>query len=345
MAAENSMPRVKLGSQGLEVSKLGYGCMGLTGFYNAPISVEDGIAVVKEAFNKGITFFDTADAYGKDHANEYLIGQALKELPREKVQIATKFGFYAFTSSGIVIKGTPEYARSCCESSLKHLQVDYIDLYYIHRIDTTVPIEETMEELKKLVEEGKIKYIGLSEANADTIRRAHAVHPITALQMEYSLWTREIEEEIIPLCRELGIGIVPYCPVGRGLFAGKKVVENIPQESHLQSHPRFTGENWEKNKAIYFRLDELAKKHNCTPVQLALAWVLHQGTDVVPIPGTTKIKNLQENIGSVDVKLTSDDLKELSEAVNVEEVAGSRQGEALYKTSWRFADTPQPKAK
>ncbi|KAH6762920.1 oxidoreductase superfamily protein [Perilla frutescens var. hirtella] len=345
MAAQNSVPRVKLGSQGLEVSKLGYGCMGLTGIYNAPISVEDGIAIVKEAFNQGITFFDTADVYGKDHVNEDLIGQALKELPREKVQIATKFGFYAFTSSGIIIKGTPEYARSCCEASLKHLQVDYIDLYYIHRIDTTVPIEETMEELKKLVEEGKIKYIGLSEANADTIRRAHAVHPITAVQMEYSLWTRDIEEEIIPLCRELGIGIVPYCPVGRGLFAGKKVVENIPQESYLQSHPRFTGENWEKNKKIYFRLEELAKKHNCTPVQLALSWVLHQGDDVVPIPGTTKIKNLHENIGSVNVKLTSDDLKEVCEAINAEEVAGSRQGEALYKISWKFANTPQPKAK
>ncbi|XP_057777457.1 perakine reductase-like [Salvia miltiorrhiza] len=345
MAAQNSVERVNLGNQGLEVSKLGYGCMGLTGFYNAPISVEDGIAIIKEAFNKGITFFDTADVYGKDHSNEYLIGQALKELPREKVQLATKFGFYAFTSSGIIVKGTPEYARTCCEASLKRLQVDYIDLYYIHRIDTTVPIEETMEELKKLVEEGKIKYIGLSEANADTIRRAHAVHPITALQMEYSLWTRDIEEEIIPLCRELGIGIVPYCPVGRGLFAGKKVVENIPQESYLQSHPRFTGENWEKNKTIYYRLEELAKKHNCTPVQLALSWVLHQGADVVPIPGTTKIKNLHENVGSVNVKLTKDDLKEICEAVPVEEVAGGRQGEALYKISWKFANTPQPKPK
>ncbi|XP_042025476.1 perakine reductase-like [Salvia splendens] len=345
MDAQISMERVKLGNQGLEVSKLGYGCMGLTGFYNAPISVEDGIAIVKEAFNNGITFFDTADVYGKEHSNEYMIGQALKELPREKVQLATKFGFFAFTSSGILVKGTPEYARSCCEASLKRLQVDYIDLYYIHRIDTTIPIEETMEELKKLVEEGKIKYIGLSEANADTIRRAHAVHPITALQMEYSLWTRDIEEEIIPLCRELGIGIVPYCPVGRGLFAGKKVVENIPQESYLQSHPRFTGENWEKNKTIYYRLEELAKKHDCTPVQLALSWVLHQGADVVPIPGTTKIKNLHENVGSVNVKLTDDDLKEICEAVPVEEVAGGRQGEALYKISWKFANTPQPKPK
>ncbi|KAL7110710.1 hypothetical protein ACP275_05G042600 [Erythranthe tilingii] len=331
---------VKLGSQGLEVSKIGYGCMGLTGMYNSALPLEEGIEILKEAFSQGITLFDTADVYGADFANEYLVGKALKQLPREKIQLATKFGFYSFGPEGIKIKGTPEYARSCCEASLKRLQVDYIDLYYIHRIDTSVPIEETMEELKKLVEEGKIKYIGLSEASVDTIKRAHAVHPITALQMEYSLWTRDIEEDIIPLCRELGIGIVAYSPVGRGLFGGKKVVESIPQESALQNHPRFTGENWEKNKAIYFRLEELAKKHNCTPAQLALSWVLHQGADVVPIPGTTKTKNLVDNVGSVNVKLTSDDLKEICEAVPIEQVAGKNQGEALYNISWRFANTP-----
>ncbi|EPS58657.1 hypothetical protein M569_16153, partial [Genlisea aurea] len=341
MVGQVSMSVVKLGSQGLEVvSKLGYGCMGLTGMYNDPVSEEDGIAILKEAFNQGITFFDSADVYGKDYANEYLVGKALKELPREKIQLATKFGFYSFSPSGITIKGTPEYARSCCEASLKRLQVDYIDLYYIHRIDTTVPIEETMRELKRLVEEGKIKYIGLSEASVDTIRRAHAVHPITALQMEYSVWTRDIEDEFIPLCRELGIGIVAYCPVGRGFFAGKQSVESIPQSSTLKTNPRFTGDNWDKNKSLYFRMEELSKKHNCTPAQLALAWVNHQGDDVVAIPGTTKIRNLHDNIGSLNVKLTKDDLKEISEAVPVQDVAGARQGSALYNISWKFADTP-----
>ncbi|XP_051149334.1 perakine reductase-like isoform X2 [Andrographis paniculata] len=317
--------------------------MGLTGVYNSPVSLEDGIAILTEAFNLGITLFDTADIYGTNSSNERLVGKALKQLPRDQIQLATKFGFYASTSSGFVIKGTPEYVRSCCEASLERLQVDYIDLYYIHRIDTTVPIEDTMRELKKLVEEGKIKYIGLSEANADTIRRAHAVHPITALQMEYSLWTRDIEEDIIPLCRELGIGIVAYSPVGRGLFGGKKAVESVPESSFLNTHPRFTGENWEKNKAIYFHIEELAKKHSCTPAQLALAWVLHQGDDVVPIPGTTKIKNLRDNVHAASVKLTSDDLREIDEAAPVREVAGICTSEALYKVSWRFADTPHPK--
>ncbi|CAK9136040.1 unnamed protein product [Ilex paraguariensis] len=200
-----------------------------------------------------------------------------------------------------------------------------------------------MGELKKLVEEGKIRYIGLSEANPDTIRRAHAVHPITALQMEYSLWTRDIEEEIIPLCRELGIGLVPYSPVGRGLFAGKAVVESLPPNSFLETHPRFTGQNFEKNKTIYLRLEGLAKKHGCTPAQLAIAWVLHQGNDVVPIPGTTKIKNLHDNIGSVKVKLTTDDLKEISDAAPISEVAGQRIGEVLYRISYKFVNTPPPK--
>ncbi|KAF5808905.1 putative perakine reductase [Helianthus annuus] len=334
------MPRVKLGNQGLEVSRLGYGCMGLTGTYNNPLSVEEGIKVLKEAFNKGITFFDTADVYGADHANELLIGKLLKELPRDKIQLATKFGIFKIEPTKVTVKGTPEYARSCCEGSLKRLGVDYIDLYYIHRIDTTVPIEDTMEELKKMVEEGKIKYIGLSEANADTIRRAHAVHPITALQMEYSLWTREIEDELIPLCRELGIGIVPYSPVGRGFFGGKAIKEQLPANSFLQLNPRFTGENLTKNKNIYDRVEAIAEKHGCSTAQLALAWVLHQGNDVVPIPGTTKIKNLEENVNSVNVKLTKEEIEEISNAVPLDEVAGSKINEALLLVSWKFANTP-----
>uniref|UniRef100_A0A5B6Z7G6 Putative perakine reductase-like n=2 Tax=Davidia involucrata TaxID=16924 RepID=A0A5B6Z7G6_DAVIN len=342
-AQKVEMPRVKLGSQGLEVSRLGYGCMGLTGIYNAPVPEEVGISIIKDAFSKGITFFDTSNVYGIDHTNEILIGKALKQLPREKIQLATKFGVFKIEPTHVTVKGTPEYARSCCEDSLRRLDVDYIDLYYIHRIDTTVPIEETMGELKKLVEEGKIKYIGLSEANPETVRRAHAVHPITALQMEYSLWSRDIEEEIIPLCRELGIGIVPYCPIGRGFFGGRGIVESVPQNSLLEVHPRFTGQNFEQNKIIYARIEALAKKHGCTPAQLALAWVLHQGNDIVPIPGTTKIKNLDDNIGSVRVKLTKEDIKEISDAVPPTEVAGKSVTEALYNTSWRFVNTPLPK--
>ncbi|KAK1309852.1 putative aldo-keto reductase 1 [Acorus calamus] len=271
---KTQMLRVKLGSQGLEVSKLGFGCMGLSGVYNSPVPEEVGISIIKAAFDRGITFFDTADVYGAN-ANEVLVGK--------------------------------------------------------------------MGELKKLVEEGKVKYIGLSEASPDTIRRAHAVHPITALQMEWSLWTRDIEEEIVPLCRELGIGIVPYSPLGRGFFGGKAITESLPENSFVASHPRFTGDNLEKNKILYKCLEVLAGKHDCTLAQLALAWVLHQGDDVVPIPGTTKIKNLDDNVGSLKVKLTEEDLKEISEALPIKEVAGPRNYQSFQARSWNFANTPPPK--
>ncbi|XP_050224458.1 perakine reductase-like isoform X3 [Mercurialis annua] len=279
------IPKVKLGNYGLEVSRVGLGCAGLSGFLNAPISHEDGSALIKEAFYKGVTFFDTSDKYG-NHDNEIMLGKAMKQLPRDKVQLATKFGFVMLENGEFEIKGDAEYVRKCCEASLKRLDVEYIDLYYQHRVDTSVPIEETMGELKNLVNEGKIKYVGLSEASSDTIKRAHAVHPVTALQMEYSLWSRDIEEEIIPLCRQLGIGMVAYSPLGVGFFAGKAVVESLPAGSFLaQVHPRFKQENIEKNKVLYIRLADLSKKHGCTPPQLALAWLLHQGDDIVPIPG------------------------------------------------------------
>ncbi|CBI34182.3 unnamed protein product, partial [Vitis vinifera] len=333
------LPRVKLGNQGLEVSKLGLGCRGLSGGYNNPVPDDVGIAIIKHAFSKGITFFDTADAYGAQ-ANEVLIGKALKELPREKIQLATKFGHAGFDpATGLIVNGTPKYVRSCCEASLKCLDVEYIDLYYQHRIDKSVPIEETMGELKKLVEEEKIKYIGLSEASPDTIRRAYAVHPVTALQMEWSLWTRDIEEEIVPLCRELGIGIVPYSPLGRGFFGGKAVDENVPANSFLRSIPRFQGENFEKNKIIYTKMEMLAEKYRCTPAQLALAWVLCRGDNVAPIPGTTKIKNLDDNIGSLRLNLTKEDLEEISDAVPLTEVAGARAPDVLTSTLWQFANT------
>ncbi|XP_017632935.1 perakine reductase-like [Gossypium arboreum] len=335
--------RVKLGSQGLEVSRLGFGCVGLSGVYNAPLSHEEGCSVIKEAYNRGVTFFDTADAYGDKHDNEIMLGKALKHLPREKIQVATKFGVVKWESEGhrlYAVKGTAEHVRACCEASLKRLDVDYIDLYFQHRVDTSVPIEETMGELKKLVEEGKIKYIGLSEANVDTIKRAHKVHPITALQMEYSLWTREIEDEFIPLCRELGIGIVAYSPLGRGFFGGKVVDEAMPNGSLLANYPRFNGENLEKNKLLYTRVSNLAVKHGCTVPQLALAWLLHQGDDIVPIPGTTKVKNMINNVGCLGLKLSEDDLKEIGDAVPVDEVIGERELGVFSKYDWKFANTP-----
>ncbi|KAI5649247.1 hypothetical protein M9H77_35252 [Catharanthus roseus] len=339
MEERNQIPRIKLGSQGLEVSKLGFGCAGLSGIYNAPLSHADGCSIIMEVFNRGITFFDTAEIYG-DTDNEIMLGKALKKLPREKIQLATKFGIIIQQDGQVIIKGTPEYVRRSCEASLKRLGVDYIDLYYAHRIDTSVPIEDTMMELKKLVEEGKIKYVGLSEANPDTIRRAHSVHPITAIQMEYSLLTREIECEIIPLCRELGIGIVAYSPLGRGFFGGKGIVENIPSESVLGEIQRFSGGNMEKNKTHYASIAKLSVKYRCSPSQLALAWLLHQGDDILPIPGTTKIENLENNIGSLDLKLSQEDLRTISESVPIDEVAGERESDVFSKYCWEFAITP-----
>ncbi|PUZ55809.1 hypothetical protein GQ55_5G241600 [Panicum hallii var. hallii] len=334
------VPRVKLGTQGLEVSKLGFGCMGLTGAYNSPLDDEAGIAVITHAFRRGVTFFDTSDVYGP-HTNEILLGKALKQLPREQVQVATKFGIRRDGSGVGTVCGKPEYVRACCEASLRRLGIDCIDLYYQHRIDTTIPIEDTIGELKKLVEEGKVKYIGLSEASPDTIRRAHTVHPITAVQMEWSLWSRDIEPEIVPLCRELGIGIVPYSPIGRGFFGGRGVTEQVAAESNLHGHPRFAAENLEKNKQIYLKMEELANKHQCSPAQLALAWVLHQGVDVVPIPGTTKIKNLDANIDALKVKLTDEALKEIGSQIREEDVAGGRQYTSFAHTTWKYADTPK----
>ncbi|XP_004296582.1 PREDICTED: perakine reductase-like [Fragaria vesca subsp. vesca] len=334
------IPKIKLGSQGLEVSRLGFGCGGLSGIYNAPLSHEAGCSVINEAFDRGITFYDTSDLYGDNHDNEFLVGKALKQLPREKVQLATKCGLVRSDGFQFTANGTPEYVRACCEASLKRLDVDYIDLYYLHRIDVSVPIEDTIGELKKLVHEGKIRYIGLSEASIDTIMRAHAVHPITAVQMEYSLWTRDIENEIIPLCRKLGIGIVSYSPLGRGFFGGKAVLESLPAESLLSIHPRFNGKNLEKNKLFYNKLANLAAKHSCNAPQLALSWLLHQGKDIIPIPGTTKLKNLDINVGSLEVKLTKEDLNEICDAVPIDEIGGDREYEVFSKFVWSNASTP-----
>ncbi|XP_013661645.1 probable aldo-keto reductase 6 [Brassica napus] len=327
--------RMKLGSQGLEVSAQGLGCMGLSAFYGAPTPETNAVALLRHAIKAGITFLDTSDFYGPE-TNELLLGKALEDGLREKVELATKFGITASENGKFGFRGDPQYVRSACEASLRRLGVTSIDLYYQHRIDTTVPIEVTMGELKKLVEEGKMKYIGLSEASASTIRRAHAVHPLTAVQIEWSLWSREVEEDIIPTCRELGIGIVAYSPLGRGFFAsGPKLAENLEHDDIRKILPRFQQENLDHNKIVFEKVQEIARKKRCTPAQLALAWVHHQGDDVCPIPGTSKIENLNQNIGALSVKLTTDEMAELEAIARPDVVKGERHWNimATYKNS------------
>ncbi|CAA3027931.1 probable aldo-keto reductase 3 isoform X1 [Olea europaea var. sylvestris] len=339
MAAESNvkMPRIKLGSQGLEVSVQGLGCMGMTPHFGQPKPGPDMIKLIHYALNSGITFLDTSDIYGPK-TNEILLGKALKDGMREKVELATKFGFRLADGKNDIC-GDPAYVRAACEASLKRLDVDCIDLYYQHRIDTRVPIEVTMGELKKLVEEGKVKYIGLSEASPSTIRRAHAVHPISAVQLEWSLWTRDAEVEIIPTCRELGIGIVAYSPLGRGFFSsGPKVVETFSEVDFRKRLPRFQPENLELNKSLFERVKDIANRKGCTPSQLALAWVHHQGNDVCPIPGTTKSTNLNENMGALSVKLTEEDMAELESITSADAVKGERYGPNI--PTWKDSDTP-----
>ncbi|KAK6781331.1 hypothetical protein RDI58_023515 [Solanum bulbocastanum] len=303
--------RIKLGSEGLEVSVQGLGCLGMSDFYGPPKPEPDMIELIHHAINSGITFFDTSNSYGP-YTNEILLGKALKGGMRERIKLATKFGIH-FADGKREVRGEPAYVRAACEASLKRLDVDCIDLYYQHRIDTRVPIEVTVGELKKLVEEGKIKYIGLSEASASTIRRAHAVHPITAVQLEWSLWSRDVEEEIIPTCSAF----------------------DLKRSPTLQHLPRFQGENLEHNKKLYERICQMAAKKGCTPAQLALAWVHHQGNDVCPIPGTTKIENFNQNIEALSIKLTSEDMAELESIASADAVQGDRYGSvaATYKDS------------
>ncbi|XP_058201563.1 probable aldo-keto reductase 2 [Rhododendron vialii] len=329
--------RMKLGSQGLEVSAQGLGCMGMSSAYGPPKPDEDMIKLIHHAIDSGVTFLDTSDIYGP-HTNEVLLGKALKGGVREKVELATKFGI-SFADGKIEVRGDPAYVRAACEASLKQLDIDCIDLYYQHRIDIRVPIEITMGELKKLVEEGKIKFIGLSEASPVTIRRAHAVHPITAIQLEWSLWSRDVEEEIVPTCRELGIGIVAYSPLGRGFFSsGPKMAENLATDDFRKDLPRFQPENLEHNKTMFERVNEMAAKKGCTPGQLALAWVHHQGNDVCPIPGTTKVENFNQNIGALSVKLTPEDMAELESIASADAVKGDRYGSSM--ATWMNSDTP-----
>jgi aryl-alcohol dehydrogenase-like predicted oxidoreductase len=314
------MKKRKLGSQGLVVSELGLGCMGMSQFYG-PRDDAESTATLERAIDLGLDFFDTADIYGTGH-NEELVGKVLRK-HRNRVIIATKFGNLVLPDGTRAINGRPEYVRSACDASLKRLGVDHVDLYYQHRVDKNVPIEETVGAMADLVRQGKVRYLGLSEASAKTVRRAHAVHPISALQSEYSLWTRDYEDEVIPTLRELGVGFVPFSPLGRGLLSG--ALSELPADDMRRKiSPRFEGDNLDRNLKVVARLKEIAQQKGITPSQLALAWVLAQGDDIVPIPGTKRRKYLEENIAAADVKLSKSDLARIEEAAPKGFAAGGR---------------------
>jgi aryl-alcohol dehydrogenase-like predicted oxidoreductase len=328
--------RIKaLGSQGLEASELGLGCMGMSDFYGSR-NDEESTRVIQHAYELGINFFDTADMYGP-YTNEILVGKAIKPF-RKDCTVATKFGIVRDPNdpSRRGVNGKPEYVRSSCENSLKRLEVEVIDLYYLHRKDPDPPIEETVGAMSELVKEGKVRGIGLSEVNADTLRKAHAVHPITALQSEYSLWTREPEDGILDTCRELGIAFVAYSPLGRGFLTGQiKKFEDFEEGDYRRFSPRFQGENFDKNLQLVQKIEVMAKSKGCTPSQLALAWVMSQGDQVFPIPGTKRMKYLQENVGALDVKLSPEELKDIDAIAPKGVAAGSRYPESAMTSVGR----------